>query len=127
LIRFYPHAHRLYILQGGGKFRPVGVGVRIPSVPKGLCGRIGRWNPQVYYVKDEKFWRSYWRAIRDNFLLKFPFPPWRFATMHTLPELQDRLMYGKLTGAGDDFELLQTKSIEEVYDILVGTSYGEKY
>lgn len=43
--------------------------------------------------------------------------------MHTLNELQDRLMYGKLTGAGDDFELLQ-KPIEEVYDLVVGTSYA---
>lgn len=33
-------------------------------------------------------------------------------------------MYGKLAGAGGDFELAQ-KPIEEVYDILVGTSYGE--
>lgn len=77
----------------------------------------------MFYVKDEGFARSYWRAARDNFILKFPIPPWRFAEMHTLTELQDRIIYGKLIGAGDDFQLLQ-KPIEEVYDILVGTSYG---
>lgn len=101
----------------------MGIGVRIPNVPYGLWGRCRGWHPRLEYVQEEGFWRSYWRAIRNNFLLKFPLPPWRFARMHTLPELQERLMYGKLTGAGDDFELLQ-KPIEEVYDIVVGTSYG---
>lgn len=102
----------------------MGIGVRIPNVPYGLWGRARGWNPKVFYVKDEGFCRSYWRAVRDNFILKFPIPPWRFAQMHTLDELQDRLMYGELTGAGDDFALLQ-KPIEEAYDIMVGTSYGK--
>lgn len=92
-------------------------------MPYGLWGRIKGWNPDVFHVNDESFFRSYWRAVRNNFILKFPLPPWRFAQMHTLMELQGRLMYGKMTGAGNDFALLQ-KPIEEVYDIKVGTSYG---
>jgi hypothetical protein len=42
--------------------------------------------------------------------------------MHTLDEMQDRLMYGKLVGGGKNFDLLQ-KPIEELYDMMVGTSY----
>lgn len=83
---------------------------------------VRKWQPDVFYIKDEGFWRSYWRAIRNNFLLKFPLPPWRFAQMHTLPELQERFMYGKLLGGGENFDLL-LKPIEELYDMMVGTSY----
>lgn len=80
------------------------------------------WHPNVFYVKKEGFWRSYFRAIRDNFLLKIPLPPWRFAEMHTLNEMQKRLMYGQRVGAGNDFALL-SKSIDELYDLMIGTSY----
>ena len=75
-----------------------------------------------FILQEEGFSRSYCRAVRNNFMLKLPLPPWRFAEMHTLTELQDRLAYGQHVGAGDDFELLQ-KPIEEVYDIMVGTNY----
>lgn len=68
------------------------------------------------------FWRSYRRAARDNFLFKFPLPPWNFARMHKLEEMQERLMYGKLMGGGENFDLLN-KPIEELYDMMVGTSY----
>lgn len=68
-------------LQHGGKFRPLGIGVRVPSVPFGIWGRVRGWHPDVFYVQEEGFCRSYWRAIRDNFLLKVPLPPWRFAEM----------------------------------------------
>ena len=62
-------------------FDLLGISVRLPSVPFGIWGRLRGWHPDVFYVKEEGFWRSYWRAIRDNFLLKVPLPPWRFAEM----------------------------------------------
>jgi hypothetical protein len=126
--RFFNHndivAHlppNMRVTKNGGMFRHVGVGIRIPSVPTGLC-QLRKWKPRIFYIEEEGFCRSYCRALRNNFVVKFPFPPWRFAEMHTLTELQDRLAYGQHIGAGDDFELLQ-KPIEEVYDIMVGTNY----
>lgn len=37
-------------------------------------------------------------------------------------EMQKRLMYGQRVGAGNDF-LLLSKSIDEVYDMMIGTHY----
>lgn len=98
--------------------------MRLPSVPYGIWGRIRGWHPNVFYVQKEGFLRSYWRAIRDNFILKFPLPPWRFAEMHTLNEMQNRLMYGQRIGAGNEFALLE-KPIDELYDMMIGTSYSK--
>lgn len=60
------------VTKEGGKFRHVGVGVRIPNVPYGLWGRVRGWHPKVFHIEDEGFTRSYWRAARNNFILKFP-------------------------------------------------------
>jgi hypothetical protein len=127
--RFFNHndivAHLPFnfeVTKHGGKFRHVGIGIRLYSVPRTLF-RFRIWRPtEVFYIKEEKgFVRSYWRAVRDNFILKFPIPPWRFAQMHTLNELQERLAYGvRLQGAGKDFQLLN-KTIDELYEMFVGT------
>ena len=100
----------------------MGISVRLPNIPYGIYGRIRGWHPDVFYVQEEGFWRSYWRAIRDNFLLKFPIPPWRFAEMHTLDEMQNRLMYGSRLEHCNKFDLLE-KPLDELYDRMVGTSY----
>lgn len=45
--------------------------------------------------------------------------------MHTLNEMQNRLVYGSRIGAGNDFALLE-KPIDELYDMIVGTHYCTK-
>lgn len=126
LARFFNHndivAHlppNFEVTKHGGKFRHVGIGIRLYSAPFGLCSSLKWHHPDVFYVKKESFVRSYWRAIRNNFILKFPLPPWRFAEMHTLNELQKRLVYGAYR-SGKDFSLL-CKPIDELYEMFVGT------
>jgi hypothetical protein len=126
--RFFNHndivAHlppNFEVTKNGGKFRHVGIGIRLYCAPVGRCS-FRKWHhPDVFYVKDEGFVRSYWRAIRNNFILKFPLHLWRFAEMHTLNELQERLAYGaRLHRGGKQFSLLY-KPIDELYEMFVGT------
>ena len=126
LARFFNHndivAHlppNFEVTKNGGKFRHVGIGIRLYSAPIGLFYFLRWHHPDVFYVKEEGFIRSYWRAIRNNFILKFPLPPWRFAEMHTLNELQERLVYGTCRRS-KHFSLLH-KPIDELYEMFVGT------
>ena len=59
------------VTKNGGKFRHVGIGLRLYSAPIGLCYFLRWHHPDIFYVKEEGFIRFYWRAIRDNFIPKF--------------------------------------------------------
>jgi hypothetical protein len=100
--------------QRGSAFRHVGIDIKIPPVPI-LCFR--KWNPEITYIGNEGFWASYCRGIARNFLLKMPFP-WQIPRMHTLTELQGRILEGR-SRMGDKGKLLQ-KTVEELYMELAG-------
>ena len=57
-------------------------------------------------------------------LFHFPWlQPWNFAKMHTLFELQDRLMYGlEKKNKGGEFDLLQ-EPVDKLYEILEKTDF----
>lgn len=104
----------------GCLWRHVGVGVVLPPVPW-----FRRWKPRVRYVGKEQSWASSTcRGYKNNAFFHFPWwQAWNFAKMHTLFELQDRLMYGLLLKqTGRDFRLLN-KTFEELYDLLEENDY----
>ena len=106
-------------MQHGSKFRHVGIGIKIPSVPR-LLSSCRKWSPKVSYVGREGFWASYCRGIGRNFLLHAPMP-WQIRQMHSLEELQKRMILGrarKSDHVGSDYELL-LKPIEKLYEELV--------
>mmetsp|Transcript_56883 Transcript_56883/g.138483 ORF Transcript_56883/g.138483 Transcript_56883/m.138483 type:complete len:1003 (-) Transcript_56883:733-3741(-) len=104
----------------GCLWRHIGVGVVLPPIPW-----FRRWKPRVTYNGKEKSWASSTlRAYRNNVLFHFPWwQAWNFAKMHTLFELQDRIMYGaEQDKAGGDFHLLN-KTFEELYEDLATNDY----
>jgi Lipase (class 3) len=104
----------------GCMWRHIGLGVVLPPIPM-----FRRWKPRVTYFGKEQSWlSSTCRAYRNNLLFHFPWwQAWNFAKMHTLFELQDRLMYGTdQEKAGGDFRLL-TKTFEELYEELDENDY----
>lgn len=96
------------------------IGIKVPGPPKRICRCFGwKWSPSIYYIGREGFLKSYGRGIGRNFLLHLPLP-WKIPQMHTLEELQLRLIYGStLEETGGKFELLK-KPIDELYEMFVG-------
>ena len=116
----------LKLSRRGAYWRHVGIGVRLPPVPTGIYFRYicfwkrFYWRPKVYYRGKEKGWLSSTSmGIVDSVWFHFPWRQfWKFARMHSLFELQDRLMYGTaIKHKGNDFELLQY-NLNTLYDIL---------
>ncbi|KAG7354873.1 lipase class 3 [Nitzschia inconspicua] len=96
----------------GCRWRHVGIGVTMPTVPL-----FGKWKPLIHYYGKEKSWfGSTVHGYTRNFLFHTPFlRPWTIARMHTLFELQDRLMYGEmLSNPGGDFTMLN-QTMDELY------------
>lgn len=96
----------------GCRWRHVGIGVTMPSIPW-----IGKWKPLMHYYGKEKSWfGSTVHGYKRNFLFHTPLlRPWTIARMHTLFELQDRLMYGEMqSNPGGDFTLLN-QTMDELY------------
>jgi len=106
-------------MKRGSTFCHVGIGIKLPEIPKGCCRCLmPKWKPSVFYIGKEGFWKSYGRGIGRNFLFHMPLP-WRIAKMHTLDELQERLIYGSmLKYTGGKFELLE-KPIDELYEMFL--------
>lgn len=103
----------LKIGRRGCLWRHVGIGVTMPKV-----GWFRKWKPLMHYYGKEKSWfRSTFHGYRRNFIFHTPWVrPWAISRMHTLFELQDRLMYGeKLRNPGGDFTLLN-QTLDELYD-----------
>jgi Lipase (class 3) len=96
----------------GCRWRHVGIGVTMPNVPL-----FGKWKPLMHYYGKEKSWfGSTVHGYKRNFLFHTPMlRPWTIARMHTLFELQDRLMYGELqSNPGGDFTMLN-QTMDELY------------
>ncbi|KAG7358928.1 lipase class 3 [Nitzschia inconspicua] len=96
----------------GCRWRHVGIGVTMPTVPL-----FGKWKPLIHYYGKERSWfGSTVHGYTRNFLFHTPFlRPWTIARMHTLFELQDRLMYGEmLSNPGGDFTMLN-QTMDELY------------
>jgi len=96
----------------GPRWRHVGVGVTMPKVPW-----IGKWKPLMHYYGKEKSWiGSAIHAYKRNFVIHTPWlRPWTISRMHTLFEIQDRLMYGEMQkNPGGDFKLLN-QTMDELY------------
>jgi hypothetical protein len=114
----------------GCYWRHVGIEVKIPTVPSGFCLRYvcfwkRWWRPRVSYWGKEKGWfSSLGHGIRNNILLNYPWgQPWNFHRVHTLFELQDRLMYGtKIRNRGGEYALLE-KSLDELYNLLLQSDF----
>ena len=97
------------IFEQGSRFRHVGVGIKLEGT------MLGKRPPKIYYVDDEAFWPSYWRAIRNNSLLNCPLP-WRIRKVHGLVEHLRRLKAAREVSECDP---LLRKSLDEVYQELV--------
>ncbi|KAL3916222.1 MAG: hypothetical protein SGILL_005275 [Bacillariaceae sp.] len=96
----------------GCRWRHVGIGVTMPRVPW-----FGKWKPLMHYYGKEKSWLgSTIHGYQRNFLFHAPLlRPWIIPRMHTLFELQDRLMYGEIqSNPGGDFTMLN-QTMEELY------------
>jgi hypothetical protein len=106
----------------GCRWRHVGIEVSLPSIPR----LFGNWNPRIAYAgaKEKNWLSSTLHGYRNNILLHWPWgKPWSYKKMHTLFELQDRLMYGIETKKkGGQFDLFQ-KTVDELYEILVETDF----
>ena len=114
----------------GSYWRHVGIGVQLPPVPTGLYFRIlfwkrWTWHPRVFYRGKERGWfSSTGYGFANSVWFHFPWRQfWNFARMHTLFELQDRLMFGTvIKNRGDEFELLQ-KNLDALYEGLQKTEF----
>lgn len=111
------------ISKRGSYYRHIGIGVRIPKVPRPIRLPFGvfqrRWRPSVYYIGKEGFWASYCRGISRNALLNAPWF-WQTQKMHTLMEMLQRLMEGSaIPQKGHDFDLLK-QPVEVLYRDLAG-------
>ena len=124
--RFYNHNDTVAyvpvnftITSRGALYRHVGIGIKIPQVPR-LLTRLRKWKPRVHYVGNDGCVRAYRRALARNVLFNSPFPM-QIPHMHCLAEIQERMRDGRLRKEGDrgDYELL-LKPLEELYKELVG-------
>lgn len=104
----------------GCRWRHVGIGVILPPIPW-----TRRWRPRVQYIGKQNWFASIAMGYQNNVLLHFPWlQPWNFAKIHTLFELQDRLMYGiEQQNLGGEFDLLQ-KPVDELYETLKRTGFS---
>jgi hypothetical protein len=96
----------------GCRWRHVGIGVTMSEVPW-----FGKWKPLMHYYGKEKSWLgSTIHGYKRNFIFHTPFlRPWIINRMHTLFELQHRLMYGQLqSNPGGDFSMLN-QTMDELY------------
>jgi hypothetical protein len=96
----------------GCRWRHVGIGVTMPRVPW-----FGKWKPLMHYYGKEQSWiGSTIHGYQRNVLFHAPLlRPWRISKMHTLFELQDRLMYGEMhSNPGGDFTMLN-QTMDELY------------
>lgn len=119
--RFYNHNDLLAYLpfnavltKRGSQFRHVGLGIKVRPVSRWTCRP---WQPKIGYTGRESRWRSYRRALARNVLWHAPWM-WQIPRMHSLAELQQRIMEGRVQ-APASLQLLQ-KSIEELYAQLAG-------
>lgn len=123
--RFYNHNDtvayvplNVSVTSRGAPYRHVGVGIKIPRVPRWFT-QFRKWKPRVNYVGNDGCVRAYRRALGRNVLLNSPFPT-QIPQMHCLDELQERMRDGMLReGDRGDYELLH-KPIEEIYNFIVG-------
>jgi len=104
----------------GSKFRHVGIGVRVKPVPK-IFKRWRGWKPRVAYVGAEGSCESYFRGL-GNFALFHTTWPWKMSRMHTLAELQGRVMEGAEGEDDSAFEYLN-KTISELYELLADINF----
>ena len=105
----------------GPLWRHVGVNVTLPTLPR--FG--GKWKPFVHYWgKEKSFWSSTMHLYRRNFIFHAPWlHPWNLSAVHTLFELQDRLIYGEMNTKEDgEFQLFNC-SVDELYDRLEETDF----
>lgn len=117
-----PHLPFNFIVgKRGCRWRHVGIEVSIPSVPW-----WGWWSPRIRYngAKEKNWLQSTIHGYRQNVFFHYPWlQPWAYQRMHTLFELQDRLMYGIETKKkGGSFGLLQ-KTVDDLYAILAETDF----
>jgi hypothetical protein len=71
----------------GSRFVHVGIDVGLYPVSRFLsCNR----HPHIHYNDRESAMGAYWRALKNNAILKMPFP-WRIKHVHALPEHRKRL------------------------------------
>lgn len=124
-VRFYNHndifAHipsNFRPGKSGSRFTHVGIAVRVKPVPH-VFQKFRTWKPEVFYVGEEGWFMSYCRAINRSFLLNMSINP---PKMHTLAELQKRLMDGSIVQHEESFEHLQ-KSIDSLYDMLASINF----
>ncbi|GKY91909.1 hypothetical protein MPSEU_000162500 [Mayamaea pseudoterrestris] len=124
--RFYNHNDlvaylpaNMTVTKRGSNYRHVGIGIRIPRVPRPINLPFGnvyrrRWKPSVYYIGKEGFWASYCRGISRNALLNAPWF-WQTQRMHTIMEMLKRLTEGSVQKDHfSDFELLK-QPVENLY------------
>lgn len=105
----------------GPLWRHVGINVTLPRVPR--FG--GKWKPFVHYWGKEKSWlESTMHLYRRNFIFAAPWlHPWNLSAIHTLFELQNRLIYGELnTKEGKGFMLLKA-TVDELYDRIAESDF----
>lgn len=101
------------VSKSGSTFQHVGVSIRLPIV---CCTCLPSKKKLFQYTREEGFLKSYYRAIKNNFLLNLDLP-WKITNAHTLDELQDRLLYW---GEVDpEFSATVNCSIDEIYDKVV--------
>eukprot|EP00977_Amphora_coffeiformis_P016504 scaffold5126_cov190-Amphora_coffeaeformis.AAC.1 len=124
--RFYNHNDTVAyvplnfsVTSRGALYRHVGVGIKIPRVPRCFT-QCRKWKPRVHYVGNDGCVRAYRRAWGRNVLFNSPFPT-QIPHMHCLAELQERMRDGMFRKEGDrgDYEVLH-KPIEDIYKELVG-------
>lgn len=108
-----PHLPLNFSIGGRGcLWRHDGISVILPPIPW-----FRKWKPRVNYFGKEKSWiGSTLRGYRSNFLFHSPWLRlWTVPRMHTLFELQDRLMYGLgQSGPGGELDLLK-QTMDELY------------
>jgi hypothetical protein len=70
-----------------------------------------------YYGKEKSWFGATVHGYKRNFIFHTPFlRPWIINRMHTLFELQHRLMYGQLQSKpGGDFSMLN-QTMDELYE-----------
>ena len=101
----------------GSQYRHVGIGVRIKAPPI-FFKRCRKYRPYLFYVGDEGACLAYWRnGIRNNVLFNTTWP-WRMKQMHTLAEMQYRMMEASEREDSEESLKYLNMSISALYQLL---------
>jgi len=106
----------------GSMYQHVGVAVKLPVV--NFLNRYACVNKRMKlfgYVPEEGFFKSYYRALKNNYILNLALP-WKITESHTLDEMHERVLFWKaVRDKGHDPFL--NRSIDDIYDHIVFKTY----